>query len=85
MGVRAFYKLQYETILNNMKKYLIRFMAILPAMSVGFCLVYTMVLSFVYHWVVILTILNAFALWIILSKYEETVIDLKKFMKTLCD
>lgn len=66
-------------------KYLIRIIAILPALSVGLTACILFAFAFDYHWLMLPCITNLVAFIILLDKYEETVKDLVKFIQVLCN
>lgn len=66
-------------------KYILRFIAGLPALTVGCMSVFLLVLSFDYNLVIFPFIINNIAFVILLDKYEETVKDLVDLLKVLCN
>jgi hypothetical protein len=73
-----------QIILNfEEMKYIFRFIAVLPATTVLFTALICLILSFEYHILIVPTILQFIAGIILLNHYEETVINLINFLKTL--
>ena len=64
-------------------KYIFRFIAVLPATTVLFTALICLILSFEYHILIVPTIFQFIAGIILLNYYEETVINLINFLKTL--
>lgn len=76
-----------------MKKYIVRFIASLPALGVGFAALFLCVLSFepmMNHWLMKLILLFSLCSCVVtfvklISEFEENVIKFKNFLKRLSE
>lgn len=66
-------------------KYVLRLVAAIPVLSIGFALITVVVLALDYHWLVIVSIGLGFAFANVLSNYEQTVDDLIHLIILLCN
>ena len=64
-------------------KYIIRILAILPALSVGIALVLLFAIAFDYPYLVLLLCPMAIAFVILLDRYEDTVVSLRNLIALL--